>query len=370
MQWMVQLGGLILLASQLCQAEQLPEADWNNALHLPPGFKISVFADHLPAARSLALGEHGEVYVGTANDKVFAVVDKDGDGFAEQHYLIAENLNQPNGLAYQDHALFVGEIHRIIRFDGINRTFPLMPKPHVVYDQLPTDPHHGAKYLSFGPDGKLYSAIGAPCNSCEIAGTPFGSLVRMNPDGSDFEYLATGIRNSVGFDWHPQTGRLFFNDNGRDYLGDDAPADELNQWHQRGDDFGFPYCHAGLIADPEIKSDKTCAESIAPVWQYKAHIAPLGMRFYTGNIFPQEYQQQLFVAQHGSWNRRQPQGYQIALVKFKQGKPYQEQTFISGWLKGSGEVIGRPVDLLFRPDGSLLISDDKQGLIYKVEYQP
>lgn len=338
-------------------------------LRLPPGFKISIFADNVPNARSLALGDKGVVYVGSQQGNVYAVRDKDGDGVAEERHILAQQLYLPNGVAFKNGALYVAEINRIIRFDNIGDQLANPPKPVVVYDKFPSDKHHGWKYLRFGPDGKLYTAVGAPCNICNPEKEIYGSLLRMNADGSGMEILARGIRNTVGFDWEPRTQHLMFNDNGRDYLGDDVPPDEMNEWSRVGEHFGFPYCHAGYISDPEYGRGKTCANSTNPVWKYKAHIAPLGMRFYTGTQFPEQYYKHLFVAQHGSWNRTQPQGYQIALIKFSTGKPYSEQSFISGWLTPRNEVLGRPVDILQMPDGSLLISDDKLGVIYRVEYQ-
>ena len=339
-------------------------------LQLPSGFKISLYADNLPSARSMALGDEGVVYLGSRDGKVYAVKDGDGDGVAEQHFVLAENLYLPNGVAYKNKTLYVAEVNRIIRFDNIDQHLATPSTPKVVFDQFPSDKHHGWKYLRFGLDGKLYTAVGAPCNICEPKEAIYGSLVRLNPDGSDFEILANGIRNSVGFDWQPNTGYLFFHDNGRDHLGDELPPEELNQWHFRGEHFGYPYCHAGNIPDPDIKRTKACDQTTAPVWKYKAHIAPLGMRFYTGKQFPKSYHHQLLVAQHGSWNREDPMGYQLALIKFENGQPVAEQTFISGWLSHSGEVWGRPVDLLQLNDGSLLISDDKAGAIYRVQYQP
>jgi glucose/arabinose dehydrogenase len=314
------------------------------------------------------LGDNGVIYIGTRDGNVFAVQDLDGDGFAEQRYVIAENLYMPNGVDIKDGNLYVAEVNRIIRFDQIGTHLSQPPQPVVVYDKFPSDKHHGWKYLRFGPDGKLYTAVGMPCNICKPDQEIYGSLVRLNADGSNLEILAHGIRNTVGFTWEPTTGALFFNDNGRDMLGDDVPPEELNVWSKVGEHFGFPYCHAGKIADPEYGKERSCTEFKAPVLTYKAHIAPLGMRFYTGKQFPAQYQQQLLVAQHGSWNRTHPQGYQVVLVNFKNGQPQNEQAFISGWLTEKEEVLGRPVDILQRPDGSILISDDKLGVIYKVEY--
>lgn len=339
-------------------------------LRVPAGFTLSIFAHNLPNARSLALGDNGVVFVGTATENtVYAVQDINNDGVADQHYVIASHLNSPNGVAYMNDTLYVAEINRIIRFDHITQQLANPPKPVVIYDQLPSEEHHGWKYLRFGPDNKLYTAVGAPCNTCEPENPIYSSLVRLNPDGTGFEILARGIRNSVGFDWQPETNALFFTENGRDYMGDDLPPDELNLWTTIGQHFGFPYCHGGDIPDPEFASaDKMCNQFTAPVWKFKAHVAVLGMRFYRGNQFPIEFKNQLFVAQHGSWNRSIPQGYQVSLVKFNLGQPVSEQVFIDGWLTQDYNVLGRPVDILEMPDGSLLISDDKLGVIYKVTY--
>ncbi|MGZ8174321.1 MULTISPECIES: PQQ-dependent sugar dehydrogenase [Methylobacter] len=365
----------ILLALFLinpCLAVALQNSHQNiiKQLHVPAGFTLSIFADNLPNARSLALGDNGTVFVGTGSEgSVYAVQDSNSDGVADKSYVIASHLYMPNGVAYRDDSLYVAEVNRIIRFDRITQQLANPPKPVVVYDQFPSEQHHGWKYLRFGPDNKLYTTVGAPCNICEPEQPIYSSLVRLNADGSGFEMLARGIRSSVGFDWQPETNALFFTDNGRDYLGDDMPPDELNQWTTTGEHFGFPYCHGGDIPDPEFGADKKCRQFTAPVWKFKAHIAPLGLRFYRGKQFPVEFQNQLFVAEHGSWNRSEPQGYRVALVKFKQGKPVSEQVFIDGWLTKDDKVLGRPVDVLEMPGGSLLISDDKLGVIYKVEYK-
>ncbi|MGD0958618.1 MAG: PQQ-dependent sugar dehydrogenase [Methylomonas sp.] len=359
----------LVAVSGLCLAGKPEQLAMLGRLKLPPGFKISIYADQLPTARSLALGDDGVVYVGSRAGNVWAVRDTDRDGFADQRYVLAENLYMPNGVDYKDGNLYVAEVHRIIRFDQIGARLSNPPPPAVVYDKFPTEKHHGWKYLRFGPDGKLYTAVGMPCNICKPEQDIFGTLVRMDADGGNMEILARGIRNSVGFTWEPDSGQLYFNDNGRDYLGDDLPPEELNVWTKRGEHFGFPYCHARKLADPEFGKERSCAEFTPPVWTYKAHIAPLGLRFYTGGQFPARYRKQLFVAQHGSWNRTHPQGYQVAAVFFKDGQPHSEQAFISGWLTENEEVLGRPVDILQMPDGSLLISDDKLGVIYKVEYR-
>lgn len=364
------LFSLLLIYSSLAFSQSNKYQDIIKQLHVADDFEISIYADDLPNARSLALGDHDIVYIGTgAEGKVYAVQDANGDGIAEKRYTLAENLNMPNGVAYRAGSLYVAEINRIIRFDNITLNLATPPKPVVVYDQFPSDLHHGWKYLRFGPDNKLYTAIGAPCNICDPDKPIYTSLVRLDADGSHFESLARGIRNTVGFDWQPGTHALFFTDNGRDYLGDDLPPDELNQWSEIGEHFGFPYCHAGYIKDPEFGGHKKCPQFKAPAWQFKAHVAPLGLRFYQGKQFPQKYQNQLFVAQHGSWNRTKPDGYRIALITFKQNKPVSEQVFIDGWLTKADKVLGRPVDILEMPDGDLLISDDSLGVIYKIHYK-
>ncbi|MFZ2405377.1 MAG: PQQ-dependent sugar dehydrogenase [Methylobacter sp.] len=364
------LFALFLINPCMAFSQQNKHQDILRQLHLPPGFTLSIFADNLPNARSLALGDNGVVFVGTGSgDAVYAVQDSNSDGVADKSYVIASHLYMPNGVAFKDGSLYVAEVNRIIRFDRITQQLANPPKPVVVYDQFPSEQHHGWKYLRFGPDNKLYTSIGAPCNICEPEQAIFSSLVRLNADGSAFEILARGIRSSVGFDWQPETGALFFTDNGRDYLGDDLPPDELNQWTTTGEHFGFPYCHGGDIPDSEFGADKKCHEFTAPVWKFMAHMAPLGLHFYRGKQFPAEFRNQLFVAEHGSWNRSEPQGYRVAMVKFNQGKPIAEQVFIDGWLRKDGTVLGRPVDVLEMPDGSLLISDDKLGVIYKIEYK-
>lgn len=361
---------MMSLSASFCWANKPEQQAVLKQLHVQPGFTISIFADNVPNARSLSLGDNGLVFVGTRDEgKVYAIQDKDGDGVAEQTYILAENLYMPNGVAFKDGALYVAEVNRIIRFDDIAKHLQNPPKPVVVYGKFPSDRHHGWKYLRFGPDGKLYTAVGAPCNICEPDKPVYASLMRMNADGSQAEVIANGIRNSVGFDWEPGSGHLFFNDNGRDMLGDDLPPEELNEWLKPGEHFGYPYCHAGTITDPQFGNGKNCRDYVPPVWKYKAHVAPLGMRFYTGSQFPELYSKQLFVAQHGSWNRSQPQGFQVVLVQFSSGKPFAEKPFIDGWLTAGGASLGRPVDILQMPNGSLLISDDKLGVVYKVEYK-
>jgi glucose/arabinose dehydrogenase len=337
-------------------------------LHLPAGFQIEIYAGNVTEARSLALGDDGTVYVGSSGQgKVYAVQpDRNGDGRADGVRILASGLDTPNGVAFLKGDLYVAETRRIQRFRDIAR----QPRqtPQIVYDRLPRESHHGSRYLRAGPDGKLYVSIGAPCNICE-PGDPYAALARLDTDGGGFEIIARGIRNTVGFDWQPSTGELWFTDNGRDWLGDDLPAEELNRAPRPGLHFGYPYCHAGDVPDPKFGAGKSCAGYTAPAWKFPAHVAPLGVRFYTGGQFPAEYREQLFIAQHGSWNRSRKQGYQVRLVRFSNGKPVADQPFIEGWLDGKERVSGRPVDILQMPDGALLVSDDLNGVLYRVHYE-
>lgn len=355
---------LVAISLNACAAPQ----DNLSKIKLPPGFKLAIFAEGIPQPRSMSLGEDGTVYVGTWGDKVFALRDTDQDGKADAKILLAQGLNLANGVAYHNGDLYIAEIHRISKLNKIGQHLNNPPQLEVIYNSYPKDTHHGAKYLRVGPDGKLYVPVGAPCNICLKDAEGYANITRLDSDGKNFEIYARGIRNSVGFDWQPKTGELYFSDNGRDLLGDDLPPEELNAAPKAGLHFGYPYCHAGEIADPEFGQQKACAEFTPPVWKFPAHVAPLGIHFYRGEQFPPEYQGQLFVAQHGSWNRSTPQGYQVALVKFEQGKPTSSEIFAQGWLETNGEVWGRPVDVIEWKDGSLLVSDDKAGMIYRITY--
>jgi glucose/arabinose dehydrogenase len=298
---------------------------------------------------------------------VHALRDADGDGRAEQVSVVARDLDTPNGVAVQGGALYVAEISRVLRYDGIEDRLASPPAPAVVTDTLPTDRHHGWKFIAFGPDGKLYVPIGAPCNICESKDPRFASLTRMKPDGSGFEVFASGVRNSVGFDWHPETKELFFTDNGRDMLGDDVPADELNVAPKNGMHFGYPYCHAGTVKDPEFGDKRPCSDFTPPAQKLGPHVAAIGMRFYTGRMFPEEYRNHIFIAEHGSWNRSTPLGYRVTLVKLQDGKAVSYSTFAEGWLQGS-KPWGRPSDVIVAPDGALLVADDSADAIYRISY--
>ena len=342
-----------------------------DSVKLPPGFAIEVYSDQVPDARSMALGADGTVYVGTRTaGNVYALRDTDRDGKADRVFTIAKDLTMPNGVAVIEGALYVAEVPRLIRFKDIAARLENPPEPEVIFDWFPTDLHHGWKYLAQGPDGYLYMPIGAPCNVCRSEKEVYATIMRMKPDGNDFEIYARGVRNSVGFDWHPITREMYFTENGRDLLGDDQPPDELNHAPKKDLHFGYPACHGGTLLDPEFGDDETCSDYTAPVWRFPAHVAPLGMRFYTGTQFPAKYKNQLFVAQHGSWNRSDPQGYRIVLVHFKNSTPVWSSVFAHGWLGSGGRASGRPVDILQMNDGSLLVSDDQSGAVYRISYKP
>lgn len=335
---------------------------------LPPGFEISLFASGVTGARSLALGDEGTIFVGTRSEGlVYALKDSDGDFRADTTYIIAKELNSPNGVAFRNGALYVAEINRVLRYDDIEKHLLNPTRPVILSEAFPTDGHHGWKFIRFGPDGKLYIPVGVPCNVCEEDDERYGTIMRMNPEGSELEIYARGVRNSVGFDWQPDTDILYFTDNGRDWLGNENPPDELNAAPKKGMHFGFPYCHGGTIADPDFGKDKRCDDYTQPAINLGAHAAALGMRFYTGEQFPAEYQGQVFIAEHGSWNRIPLFGYRITLVRFENGTAVSYETFAEGWLDGVSSW-GRPVDLLQLHDGSLLISDDKAGAIYRIRY--
>mgnify|MGYP003773006945 CR=1 FL=1 len=361
--WMA-VGVLAGCGSPDSRAEQGPGG--LDAIRLPRGFAIDYFHDEVPGARSLARGEGGTVFVGSRGEGVvYALRDADGDGRAEQRWQIAEGLESPNGVALHGGDLFVAEIGRVLRLDDIEARLDDPPDPVVVTDLYPEDRHHGWKFIAFGPDGWLYVPVGAPCNVCEREEEIYSSITRIRPDGSGLEVFAHGVRNTVGFDWHPRTGELWFTDNGRDMLGDDVPPDELNRAPEPGLHFGFPYCHGGDLLDPRFGGGRKCDDFTPPVRQLGPHVAALGMRFYTGSMFPEEYRGQIFIAEHGSWNRSAPIGYRVMLVRLEGNRAVSYEVFADGWL-GSDGVSGRPVDVLVMPDGALLVSDDYAGCVYRI----
>jgi len=341
-----------------------------NTIKLPAGFKIEVFAE-VQDARSMAMSPSGILYVGNKDkDKVYAVKDTNGDFKADKKWVVAKDLNMPNGVAFSDGDLYIAEVSRISKLVGIESKLDNPPAPTVVKDDYPKETHHGWKYIAFGPDGKLYVPVGAPCNICESKDEIYASITRLNKDGSGREIFAKGIRNSVGFTWHPETKELWFTDNGRDSMGDNVPSCELNHAAKAGMHFGYPYCHEGSVKDPEFGNKRPCADFIAPADKLGAHVAPLGLKFYTGSMFPASYKNQLFVAEHGSWDRSKKSGHNVSLVKISSGKVSGHEVFASGWLDDATQKVwGRPVDVLVLADGSLLISDDQAGVIYRISYK-
>ncbi|HEX6975826.1 MAG TPA: sorbosone dehydrogenase family protein [Vicinamibacterales bacterium] len=351
-----------------------------DTIKLPPGFSIAVYATGVPNARQMALGDKGTLFVGSRTArKVYAVVDRDGDQKADQVYTIANGLNMPSGLAFRGGALYVAEVSRVLRYDAIESKLEAPPEPVVVSAGFPTERHHGWKFIAFGPDGLLYVPVGAPCNICDRSDDKrFASIMRMKADGSGLEVFASGIRNTVGFDWHPQTKELWFTENGRDNISDDQPPDELNRAPRAGMHFGFPYCHGGDFKDPEFGS-RPCSEFEPPARKLGPHVAAIGMRFYTGRMFPAQYRNQIFMAEHGSWNRSTPLGYRVMMATIENNKVTGYTPFAEGWLRGTrssrgdttlGDAWGRPADVLVMPDGALLVSDDEAGVIYRISYPP
>ncbi len=363
--WVVFVGILLRIPAAQGQ-KRLPL----EKITLPPGFKIELYAAGVPNARSLCLGPKGILFVSSrSKGNVYAVVDRDHDFKADKVYILASNLYMPNGVAFRNGSLYVAEVNRVWRMEGIVSRLDNPPKPIIVNDSFPSDRHHGWKFIRFGPDGKLYVPVGAPCNVCEKKDPRYASIMRMNPDGSQLEIFARGVRNTVGFDWHPTTHELWFTDNGRDWLGDNLPPDELNRAPRKGMFFGFPYCHGKNIPDPKYGRPGKCKESTPPAMELGPHVAALGMRFYTGKLFPPKYRNQIFIAEHGSWNRTRKIGYRISLVRLQNNRPISYETFAEGWLQGQ-RAWGRPVDVEIMPDGSMLVSDDKAGAIYRISYAP
>lgn len=345
-----------------CQDGELPL----DRITLPGGFAISLYA-RVPKARSLALGPAGTLFVGTREDRVYALLDHDGDHTADTVFTIAEGLNQPNGVAVRDDDLYVAEISRVLRYDEIESRLDDPPAPVTINDSFPEDEWHGWKYIAFGPDGWLYVPVGAPCDVCERP-DPYATIMRMRPDGGGLEVFAQGVRNTVGFDFHPETGELWFTGNARDRVGDTRPPDTLNRAPVKGLHFGFPMCMEDDIPkNPKAKGK--CARYEPPRLELPAHSAPLGMKFYTARMFPEEYRGQVFIAEHGSRNRSDPVGCRVSLARLEGSDVVGYGAFASGWLEADGSRWGRPVDVLVMPDGALLVSDDHAGAVYRISYE-
>jgi len=343
-------------------ADKLPVAK----MKLPPGFKAEVYASNILDARGLREGDQGTVFVSSlfVAGKVYAVTNRDGK---REVKVIAQDMMLPNGIEFNKGALYVATPKEIVRFDNIEANLDKPPTPVKIYDKLPGDVPHGWKFIKIGPDGKLYVPVGAPCNICE-PDDQHARILRMNLDGSNVETVARGVRNSVGFDWDPKTGELWFTDNQRDWLSEDLPNDELNHVTKVGEHFGFPYCHQGDLADPEYGWGKNCSDYTKPAALLGPHAAPLGMRFYTGKMFPAQYQGAIFIARHGPWNRTQKYAADI-VVAYPDGKGgiAKVESFMTGLVENN-QYLGRPVDLMVMKDGSLLVSDDHNGAVYRISY--
>ena len=338
-------------------------------IKLPDGFQIHLFAENVGNARSMDLSPSGTLYVSTRKKgDVYALQDTDNDQKADKRFVLATGMNTPNGVAFKDGDLYVAEINRILRYPNIEADLANPPKPEVVYDQYPTKKHHGWKYIAFGPDGKLYVPVGAPCNICKSEQDVFASITRLDVETGLMEVIQHGVRNTVGFTWHPETNELWFTDNGGDWLGDDMPACELNYAPQEQMHFGYPYCHQGDFPDPKLGKGHSCTDYTAPAQNLGPHVAALGMEFYTGRMFPDEYVNQVFIAEHGSWNRSKPIGYRVTLVRLDGNESLGYEVFADGWLQGD-RAWGRPVDIELLPDGSMLVSDDFGDAIYRISYE-
>lgn len=354
-------------AAALAAAPAARAAAALDTLQLAPGFRIALWSDQVPDARAIALGARGTVFVGSRQaGKVYAVEPAEGGRRGGRVHVLASGLEQPVGVAFHDGDLYVSAIDRIVVLRDVERDLSQPPKPELVSDAFPKDKHHGWKFIAFGPDGKLYVPIGAPCNICD-RGEDYAKIVRIAADGSGMEDVALGVRNSVGLAWHPTTGKLWFTDNGRDMLGDDVPGDEINRVDRVGAHYGYPYCHQGDLPDPEFGAGKACKDFIAPVRVLGAHVAALGLRFYTGSQFPAAYRNALIVAEHGSWNRSKKSGYRVMVARLDGDRIVSYEPLVDGFQKNE-QAQGRPVDVQVMPDGALLVSDDLAGALYRISY--
>lgn len=356
MKWLLSLFFSIALATPL---RSLAAVDLGK-IKLPPGFKIEAFAT-VPGARSLAVTPDGTVFVGSrggGTNNLYRIKNSKVE-------ILTSKYASPNGVAFKEGKLYLGDVSQIIEFADAETKAPQDLKPRVLPQKFPTDTHHGWKFIRFGPDGKLYVPVGAPCNVCDPK-TEYARIYRIDVNGSTKEEVAQGIRNTVGFDFHPVTKELWFTENGRDMLGDDVPPDELNHVTKPREHFGFPYCYGKALQDPDFKDHK-CSEFTPPEVELRAHVAALGMRFYTGSQFPAEYKNSIFIAEHGSWNRSKKQGYRLTLVRADGKGKLAAEPFAEGWLQGD-DAWGRPVDVEIYKDGSLLVSDDQAGVVYRISY--
>lgn len=342
---------------------QVPELPLDK-IKLPPGFSISVWAN-VPDARTMTLGDKGTVFVGSKSaGNVYAITENAGK---RQIRIIASKLKMPNGVAFHDGALYVSSVNRILRFDNIENTLDQPLPPRIITADYPKETYHGWRFIAFGPDGWLYVPVGSSCNVCETDLEHYALISRIRPDGSNYEVFAKGVRNTEGFDWHPVTKALWFTDISREWMGDNLPPDELNHASNQGLDFGFPYCHGKEVSDPKLGAKRDCNKFIPPAVELDPHVAPMGMRFYTGTMFPAEYHNGIFIAEHGSWNRSTKIGYRLEWVQLEVNEVARKEIFAEGWLQ-ENEAWGRPVDVLVMPDGALLASDDVAGVVYRISY--
>jgi glucose/arabinose dehydrogenase len=337
-------------------------------LKLPKNFNIEVYASEMVNARSLRISDKGTVFVSTRlSDTIYAVTNKNGKREVKP---LVTGLYRPNGIALHNGTLYIAELNKISKIDNVEDHLGDASKPTVIYDDLPSDEPHGWKFLTVGPDNKLYFNIGAPCNICMPPPT-HAQIRRINLDGSGVEVVARGIRQVVGMDWHPLLNQLYFTENQRDWLSEDLPQDKLNRLaHPGQDNFGFPYCHQGDIADQQFGWGHSCDEFTKPIALLGPHSAPLGMRFYTGQMFPKEYRNAIFIARHGSWNKSKKIGGDIVVAKLNpDGTVKSIEPFITGFLEDNN-YVGRPVDIELMKDGSMLLSDDWNGAVYRITYGP
>ena len=337
-------------------------------IKLPPGFKAEIWATGLPGGRAMARGDDGKIYVGTRGlGRVYEVSD---NGSQRSVRTVIDKLNQPAGVAFRQGSLYVMAIDKVLRFDGIEKNPTTAPVDMTAAFKLPSEPHHNWKYIAFGPDGKLYVPFGAPCNICELPTQEYAQIRRYNPDGTGMEVLATGVRNSVGFDWHPVTKELWFSNHGRDWQGDDTPHDTMHRLSRTGMNAGFPYCHEGRLPDTDVKKANACQGVEPPVALMGPHAATMGVTFYTGGMFPPEYRNVLFNARKGSWNRTRKIGFDVVMVKAgADGSNARVEPFMTGFMDEATQTFwGRPAYLMQMPDGALLVSDEQLGAIYRISY--
>ena len=350
-----------LLPLLVCGQFEIKPADNLSKIMLPKGYKIEIYSDQVPNARAMDFAEDGTLFVGSMDaGKVYAIRPD------RSVIVIDDSLEMPAGLDYYNGDLFVSEVSRILNYENILQAMDLSPEPVVINASFPADKWHGWKFIRVGPDGKLYIPVGAPCNVCLPDSTWYQRIFRMTLDGGTIEYFAEGVRNTVGFDWNPAYGSFWFTDNGRDEMGDDLPPDELNKARVDGQHFGFPYVHGNNILDPEFWPKRPKNKGFTtPARELPAHVAALGMRFYTGEMFDEKYRGGIFIAEHGSWNRSKKIGYKISFIRLEEDRAADYEVFAGGWLQGE-TPWGRPADVQVGPDGSLFVSDDMAGVIYRI----